>query len=275
MKLKKIYIEITNICNKNCTFCIKSKREKREMKLEEFSQIIDEVKEYTDYIYLHVKGEPLLHSQFKEIIDMCDLKNIKVNITTNGTLLSKRKDIIKNSRSIRQINISLHSYEENNDYNSLFNAVDELNKSTNIYLVYRYWTINSKTDLKKKYSMNELINHYQFNSNIIDKIYNENNIKVNETLYINKDEEFIWPSLNNCYYCEKGSCYGLKTHIGILSDGTVVPCCLDGDGIISLGNIFKTPLKEILAKEKAINIIEGFKQNRKIEELCKHCNFKK
>src|SRR5574344_1541320 len=107
MRFKKVYIEITNICNRNCTFCIKSKRNKREMQIEEFSNIIDEVKKYTDYIYLHVKGEPLLHSKFKEIIDVCDLKHMQVNITTNGTLISKKLDIIKNSKSIRQINISL------------------------------------------------------------------------------------------------------------------------------------------------------------------------
>lgn len=275
MRFKKVYIEITNICNRNCTFCIKSKRNKREMQIEEFSNIIDEVKKYTDYIYLHVKGEPLLHSKFKEIIDVCDLKHMQVNITTNGTLISKKLDIIKNSKSIRQINISLHSYKQEDDYDSLFESIDDLNKSTDIYIVYRYWTINSKTDLKKDYSINRLINHYHFNEDMIRKIYNEDNIKVNETLYINKDEEFIWPSLSNSYYFEKGSCYGLKTHIGILSDGTVVPCCLDGEGIISLGNIFETSLKQILNKNRTLDIIAGFKQNKKVEELCKHCHFKK
>lgn len=264
---KKVYIEITNICNKHCSFCSITKREKKEMSIEEFTHTIKEVKKVTNYIYLHVKGEPLLHSKIKEIIDICDNNELFVNITTNATLLTKYKELIKNSKSIRQINISLHSYK-NEDLDNLFNTVDYLNKNTKIYFVYRFWLGNKL--FKDSLVIKQLLDHYNLNINDVDI----NNIKLNNTLYINKDEEFVWPNINNSYYSEEGYCLGLKSHIGILSDGTVIPCCLDSEGIINLGNIHKESIEDILNKERTKNIINSFRNNKKIEELCKHCSFK-
>ena len=265
---KKIYIEITNKCNKNCSFCSKSIRPKKEMTIEEFKHVIKSIKGYTNYVYLHVKGEPLLHKDFKEIISICEDNDIFINLTTNATFLKNYEKDILNNKKLRQINISLHSYNSKEELKDLFNTVDNLNKNSKIYLVYRYWLGNNK--FKDSIVVQELLNHY----NLSDEAYLINNIKINDTLYINKDEEFIWPNLNNSYYNEEGYCLGLKSHIAILSDGTVVPCCLDADGIIALGNIFEESLTEILNKEKTKSIINNFKNNKKIENLCKHCSFK-
>ena len=265
---KKIYIEITNICNRNCSFCSATNRQKKEMAIEEFTHVIEEIKKYTKYIYLHVKGEPLLHSKFSDILKICEDNDIFINITTNATFLNKYYEVLKNNKKVRQINISLHSYTKTEELKDLFNTVDNLNKNTNIYLVYRYWLGNNK--FKDSIIVQELVKHY----NLDKEVYNINNIKINNTLYINKDEEFIWPDLNNKYYNEEGYCLGLKSHIGILSDGTVIPCCLDAEGIISLGNIFEESLENILNKEKTKNIINSFKNNKRIENLCKHCSFK-
>lgn len=274
MKFKKIYIEITNICNKNCSFCSKTKRKKEEMTLDNFKHVVNEIKPYTEYIYLHIKGEPLLHSKFKEIIEVCDKENIKVNITTNGILLEKNKEIIKSSKSIRQINISLHSYSDN-EFEEVFETVDYLNKSTNIYFVYRYWTLSTGKLFSDTMCLKKLDNHYKFSTEKKLELENSFNIKLNETLYINKDLEFNWPSLDNDFFIEKGTCYGLKTHIGILSNGNVVPCCLDAEGLITLGNIFEESLDEILNNPYTLKIVQGFKENKRIAELCKHCDFKK
>ncbi|HPF82645.1 MAG TPA: SPASM domain-containing protein [Bacilli bacterium] len=275
IRFKKIYIEITNSCNRNCSFCSKTNRIKKEMNLEEFKHVITEIKSFTDYVYLHVKGEPLLHSNFKEIINVCEENNINVNITTNGTLLYKYKEFIINKKCIRQINISLHSYTNLNDLKILFDTIDYINNNSNIYIVYRYWILKENESIKDNIYINSLINYYKINNDIKEKIYNESNIKINETLFINKGLEFIWPELSNNLYVETGKCYGLKTHIGILSDGTVVPCCLDGEGIIALGNIFEKSLEEILNSKRSVEIINSFNNNKRNEELCKHCNFLK
>ena len=91
--------------------------------------------------------------------------------------------------------------------------------------------------------------------------------------YVDFDSEFIWPDLNNNYYNEVGTCYALRDHLGILVDGTVVPCCLDSKGIINLGNIFEENIEDIQNSERYKKMLQGFRNNKKCEELCKHCKF--
>lgn len=262
MKFKKIYIETTNLCNLNCDFCIKNRRKKEIMTIQNFKIILSKIKNYTNYIYLHILGEPLLNPKINEFILLASNEGFNINITTNGYLIDK----IKYNKNIRQLNISLHSFDikynvELKKYlNNIFDSVEELIKN-DTYVSLRLW-------VKNKYSediINEVNNYYKVN---ITK-----NTKIKENLFFNFEKQFIWPDLNNSYYNESGKCYGLTDHIGILVDGTIVPCCLDTLGIINLGNIFKEEIDEILNKKTVIKMIEGFKNNKKEMELCKHCNF--
>lgn len=262
MKLKKIYIEITNICNLDCSFCIKNERKPEMMSLKNFEIILDKIKDYTDYIYLHILGEPLLNKDINDFINLASKKGFFINITTNGYLINK----IKNNKNIRQINISLHSFDEryNKSLDSylddIFDCSQYLSKN-NTYISYRLW-------VKSKYT-NIIIKKLQEKYNIEIK----KNLKLEKNIFINFEQEFIWPDLNNDIFIENGTCYALTDHIGILVDGTVIPCCLDTKGIIKLGNIFNNSLNHILNSKKALNMTNGFKNNKKIEELCKHCSF--
>lgn len=262
MRFKKVYIETTNLCNLNCDFCIKNRRKKEIMTIQNFKIILSKIKNYTNYIYLHILGEPLLNPKLNEFILLASNEGFNINITTNGYLIDK----IKYNKNIRQVNISLHSFDikynvELKKYlNNIFDSVEELIKN-DTYVSLRLW-------VKNKYSediINEVNNYYKVN---ITK-----NTKIKENLFFNFEKQFIWPDLNNSYYNESGKCYGLTDHIGILVDGTIVPCCLDTLGIINLGNIFKEEIDEILNKKTVIKMIEGFKNNKKEMELCKHCNF--
>ena len=272
MKFKKVYIEITNICNKNCPFCIKDSRKKEEMSPLKFEHVINEIKQYTNYIYLHVKGEPLLHSHIDEILSICDKYKIFVNITTNGSLIEKNKDILKNHKCIRQVNISTHSITNIEDIKSILSSIDYIRKDNNFYTVYRYWTLKDSLLLIDNEVINEIVKYYKIDDKLKD-IQEKDNIRIDEYTYINKELEFEWPSLNNKYYSETGYCLGLTSHIAILSNGTVVPCCLDVEGKIPLGNIFEKSLKSILESDFTQDIVNNFKNNKKICELCKHCSF--
>lgn len=248
MKFKKIYIEITNDCNLNCFFCIHNKRDVKYMSFEEFKIILDKIKRYTKYIYLHVLGEPLMHPFINEFIDEAS-KDFFVNITTNGYMLDK----ISNNKNIRQINISLHSGVSIDDVKRY---VDVLKKESIIN--YRVWVKNN---------------------NIIDKLKNlykvdiSDGVKLEDNVYVSVKDEFVWPDLNNNIYKDNGKCYGLDTHLGILVDGSVVPCCLDSKGDINLGNIFESSLGSIMTTDKYQSVVNGFKNNKRVEELCKHCGF--
>lgn len=262
---KKVYIEITNNCNLACPFCIKNKRKKEYMTFNEFKIILNKLDGYTKYLYLHVLGEPLTHSNINEFINYASSK-YKINITTNGYLIEN----IKNNKNIRQLNISLQSYNELynitlEDYmNKIFDVVDVLKEYT--YISYRIWVKNKYTKniinmINKKYNCNLEIDNLKNNTTITNKIF------------ISTNQEFIWPDLNNDYYNEIGKCYALKDHIGILVDGKVVPCCLDSVGNIELGNIYKDDLKNIINSDRFKSMLNGFNNNKKIEELCKHCKY--
>lgn len=271
-KFKKIYIEITNICNLSCSFCSKDNRVKKSITLAEMEEILKKINDYTDYIYLHVKGEPLLHPQLESILDLCLKYHKQVNLTTNATLLKERKEVLKHP-SIRQINLSLHSENNKEDYiNEIFEVVDNLKDKK---IVFRFWTMdNNNLNKKSTDIVDRIIAYYKLSPEIVDKIKKESNIIIKDNLYINKANEFVWPNINNDYYDENGYCYALKDQIAILVDGTVVPCCLDSNGVVNLGNIYQNSLEEIINNDRFNKMRLGFCNRKVIEELCKHCSFK-
>ena len=264
---KKIYIEITNSCNLKCEFCIKNTRKIEYIKIEKFKEMLNKIDKYTNYLYFHILGEPLMHPKINELIDIASSK-FKINITTNGYLIEK----IKNNKNIRQLNISLHSYNEKYGIslekylNKIFETVDILKQYT--YISYRFW-INSKYSDE----IIEMLNK-KYNTNLtFDTI--KNNTTVETNIFVSKINEFIWPDLDNKFENKCGKCYALKDHIGILVDGTIVPCCLDTKGIIKLGNIYDDEIKKIIESKKYKNILIGFQENKKIEKLCQKCKFLK
>lgn len=265
-KYKKVYIEITNSCNLSCPFCAKSERKKEFISLDNFKIILDKLKGYTDYLYFHILGEPLIHPNINELIDIAS-KNYKVNITTNGYLIKTLKD----NKHIRQLNISLHSFSDKynktlDEYlNDIFEVTDKLNEYT--FISYRLW-INSKYSKKIISKLNK-----KYNTNIDYKNI-KNNSSITKNVFISTHEEFIWPTNNHdTEKNAKGTCYALKDHIGILVDGSIVPCCLDSEGKITLGNIYKDNISDIIKSTRYQRILEGFKHNNKCEELCQKCSF--
>jgi len=268
MKLKKIYIEITNRCNLNCSFCIHNERVIKDMTMDEYKIVIDKIKNYTKEIYLHVLGEPLVHNNINEFIDYAYDNGLLVNITTNGYLINK----IKDNKHIHRLNISMHSFDELNKLSikeyldNNFLVIDNIRSNTFVSL--RLWVNNKYTN-----DMLEYINN-RYNTNIVS-IRDDLKVKISSNLIIDTNHEFIWPSLKNGYYSEIGTCQGLINHIGILCDGTIIPCCLDSAGVINLGNIYNDDIDSIYNKKIVKDMICGFKNNRKVHELCKHCYFLK
>lgn len=278
-KFKKVYIEITNVCNLSCSFCPKTKREYKYLGVEEFKHTLEEVKLYTDYIYFHLMGEPLLNPNLEKFLDLAYENNLKVNITTNGTLLPKVKEILIKSKALRQVNISLHSFEANenvNFYEYINNVLEFCNESSCIKSL-RLWNLDSY-DLKGDNKLNKdiisiLKNNFNYVGDLKSDLDMKKGLKIANNVYLNSAEKFQWPTMDIDIISEEGFCYGIRDHIGILVDGTVVPCCLDGEGNIPLGNIHTNKLEEILNSERAKRIYNGFSNRKRIEELCKRCGY--
>lgn len=286
-KYKKIYLEITNVCNLKCDFCPETKRKTKFMSDDTFTQILDQIKPFTDYIYLHVMGEPLLHPNLGSFLDISYEKGFKVNITTNGTLIAKAADILLTKPALRQINFSLHSFDGNENemskaeyINSILSFASRAIVESNIIIALRLWnleeallTVNQRT--RNLAIIHEIEAHFKLPYKIQGNLSVTKALKLGNRVYLNQDYEFKWPDLQEAEDFTRGTCFGLRNQVAILVDGTVVPCCLDSEGTINLGNLHTADFSEIINGKRAEAIKLGFCNNNVVEELCRKCGYRK
>ena len=268
----RVYVEITNICNRACTFCPGTKREKRRITVDEFSVVLDKLQGVTEYIYLHVMGEPLTHPDLCKLIDLASSRGFKCAITTNGTLLNKRGEELLDSH-VYKVNISVHSFESGTreEYlgyiNSCLDFADEASRR-GILTVLRLWNrgydegrnIDTLAMLREKFADGEWRE-------------GANGARIRHRLHLEYGDRFEWPDTEKDELGDKVFCHGLGDHFGILVDGRVVPCCLDREAAIELGNVYETDISDILASERAEKMRAGFKEKRATEELCRKCGY--
>lgn len=268
-----------------CSFCPPTARAKGLIKVEQFNKILDEIRPHTKYIYLHVKGEPLLHPRIDQLLDAAHAKGFKVNITTNGTLIKKNREKLLGKPALRQINFSLHSFDghegSENREKYLGDILDFVRdaKDFNTIISYRLWNLQQEhvTDIaarRNRETLEILENEYTLDYRIEEKVQPGKGVKIANNIYLNQDHEFRWPSLLAPEDEGKGFCHALRSQAAILVDGTVVPCCLDGEGVINLGNVNQTSFTEIVEGERANNIVEGFSRREAVEELCRKCGYR-
>lgn len=285
-QFKKFYLEITSVCNLACSFCPPTIRARQFLSPEDFAKRLDQIRPHTEYINLHVKGEPLLHPKIDELLDISYEKGFKVNITTNGTLIEKRKHQLLNKPAIRQMNFSLHSFDDNiglrdkDKYmNDIISFVMKQVSNTDMIASFRLWNLSkdNQTNLEKQRNR-ELLSMieaaFNLDFQIEERVEPGGGIKVAERVYVNQDHLFKWPSLDEEEDDGKGFCYGLRNQAAILSNGTVVPCCLDGEGVIDLGNVNEQSFSKIIKSERAQNLVDGFSRREAVEELCRKCGFR-
>lgn len=283
-KFKKIYIEITNVCNLKCEFCPVTKRKPKFMDIETFENVLSQIKPFTDYIYLHVKGEPLLHPELDKFLDLAETYKFYVNITTNGTLINKAKDKLIYKRALRQINFSLHSFDANDlsfsveEYlNNIFDFTYEVISNTNKIISYRLWNLEEDVESieKNRHILNLIEKAFNLDYKIEGKFLDKRGFKIERNVYLNAASRFEWPDNSLEESNNRGFCYGLRDQAAILVDGTVVPCCLDGEGVINLGNINENNFSNILESPRVKAIYDGFSKRQVVEELCKKCDYRR
>jgi len=268
----RVYVEITTICNRNCTFCPGTTRAPKRLSMEEFQCIVEKLKGVTNYLYLHVMGEPLTHPLLPEFVRYATEQGFLVSITTNGTLLKKCREELLSS-GVYKINISIHSFEEgsNEAYEEYISEcmkfADEASKA-GILTILRLW--NKGYDEGRNINTRSLLEEY-----FADAEWKEGGkgARIRNKLHLEYGERFEWPDMEKEDRGSEVYCYGLKDHFAILCDGRVVPCCLDREGEITLGNIFRQQIEEILSSERAKAMQKGFQCRMATEELCRKCGY--
>jgi len=267
----RVYVEITNVCNKNCSFCPKTNRKGGFMSKKQFEIAISKLKSVTNYVYLHVMGEPLLHEDVAEFVEIATKNGLKCAITTNGTLLARRGDeIIK--AGVYKVNISLHSFQDadegaHREYVSACADFADKASKNGVLCVFRLW--NGGSDFNMNENTLKILKE-KFADPWVD---GKRGARIRDKLHLEYADEFSWPDMNAELLGERVFCYGLKDHFGVLCDGTVIPCCLDHNGDMVLGNIFEEEIEDILCSQKALAIKEGFEKRVAAMELCKRCGY--
>jgi radical SAM protein with 4Fe4S-binding SPASM domain len=238
----------------------------------EFARVLEQLKGQTEYVYYHLMGEPLTHPDLPLFLRMAKEKEFKSVITTNGTLLAKRQREIL-SAGVHKVSISLHSFEEGSDeaYLRYMSGVCDFADAASgmgVIVVFRLW--NRGFDGGRNDTAYEYLRSYFKDG---DWIGNTRGMRIRKGLFLEWGDRFTWPDRNAPVQSDTVYCYGMRDHFGILCDGSVVPCCLDSDGVITLGNIFDTDISDILSSKRARDIADGFACRTASEELCRRCAY--
>lgn len=282
-KFSKVHIEISNVCNLQCSFCPEVIRTKKLMDLELFESVIKQVAPMTEQVAFHLMGDPLLHPHLKEMIEICRLHGARIFFVTNGVLLKAEKAALLLDPAFRQINFSLHSFHDNygakdpGEYlKRIFDFTEQaFTQRPDLYLNYRLWNLQETrgSGPHNREMLERIADHFGITAPAEVDVRFKKSFKIKNRLFLHFDTEFKWPEIHLPVLNTRGFCYGLKSHFGILADGTVVPCCLDKEGSIPLGNARDLPIEEILNNPRSRAIRKGFSDGKLVEELCRRCQY--
>ena len=271
-RFNKVYLEISNLCNLRCAFCPGTKRAPHRMTEDEFSALLPKIRPFSDYLYFHLMGEPLCHPLLGRFLELAGQAGFKVILTTNGTLLRKMQDVLLSAPALHKVNISLHAFEANDlavPFDQYLRGCFAFGKAAEgkCIISYRLWNGGGADEL---------------NGQILDTmaeyfprpwVEERRGPRLGQKIYLEYGDKFDWPDLNAADNGERVFCYGLRDQIGVLCDGTVVPCCLDHEGDLALGNLHETTMDAILETNRAKAIYEGFQKGKAAEELCRKCGY--
>ena len=271
-RFNKIYLEISNVCNLRCSFCPGTRRPPKVMDEATFASLLPKLRPWTDYLYFHLMGEPLCHPHLETLLRLANDTGFKVILTTNGTLLQKQQAMLLRSPGLHKVNVSLHAFEANDLQMPFGQYLDQclsFGKAAEgkVLVSYRLWNSGGQEAL---------------NDQILDAlacyfpkpwVQERRGIRIGQRVYLEHGDKFDWPDLGAAEGSDAVFCYGLRDQLGVLCDGTVVPCCLDHEGDLALGNLLEDSMEEILETDRAKAIYEGFSHGKAAEELCRKCGY--
>ena len=285
--IKKAYFEITNVCNMNCSFCLGTKRQKGFVSLENFERIAQKLSGKIPYLYLHLMGEPTVHPELSRILEIADSLGFKVIITTNGTTLAQKGDILLSSDAIYKVSISLHSIEANGKekegmmHEYLDSCFDFCKRASEkgIISVMRLWNLDGDETIGENSDNPEILTQMrQYFGGKWAKT--RSGMRIDDKVFLEYGEKFDWPDPTKIPELSESDdakyfCHGLRDQIGILWNGDVVPCCLDGEGTIVLGNLLDSTIEEILSSKQAKYFYDSFSAKKAPHPLCRTCGYAK
>lgn len=264
-RFHRIYVELTNRCGQACDFCPPKTQPNRTLSLAEVELLAPQLAHHTRTVACHVMGDPLMIPNLGDYLDILQRFGLQAELTSSGFPMQHSGTQILHHPAIRQINFSLHAYEANHSKISMVQYLQPIlafcDGPRSSFVNLRIWMEGNEALIQS------LKHHYGVT------IRPERLTQLAPYVRLHREVPFEWPSLDSIQESD-GFCHGLSGQIGILADGTVVPCCLDKDGIINLGNVLDDSLESILASSRAVAICEGFAHGQAVESLCRKCCYK-
>ena len=284
MKFYRIYIELTNVCGLRCSFCPTKNLPNSTMSLEFFEEVVQQAQGFTKEIACHVVGDPLTLSNLSDYLDIIHKYKMKAMLTTSGYFMKKHAFETLFHPAVKQINVSLNAFNKNDTsitfeqyMKPILNLCKEkVKQEKELFINLRMWNLD------------EIMSEKEFNSELFNALENafkveldlesldpkeKKSIRLDNKVLLHFDNYFEWPSLQNKNYGH-GTCQGLSSHIGVLANGDVVPCCLDSEAVMKLGNLKEQSLKDVVYGKRASDMINGFKEGKCSEEMCLKCSYK-
>ena len=275
--VSRLYLEITTCCNLSCSFCPGTKRPAAFLSPEQFRYLAQKLRPYGQYLYLHVMGEPLLHPQLPQLLAICRELDFRANLTTNGTLLPKKQAQLLAAPALRKVSISLHSFEANaaGDFSAYLSGCADFAaaaKKAGILSDFRLWNLDGAATRGLHDQNDAILDHLH---RVFPGAWQKNTWgwRLEDKIFLSYGERFDWPDEDAQDHGTAGRCHALSDQLAVLCDGTVVPCCLDHEGALALGNLFTQELSEILASPRACRMQDGFARGERSEPLCRRCGY--
>ena len=271
-RFQKVYLEISNLCNLSCAFCPGTRRKPKRMTQEELDILLPRLRPWTDFLYFHLMGEPLCHPQLESFLESAGKQGFKVILTTNGTLLQQQQPLLLASEALHKVNISLHAFEANDlamPFETYLQQCFAFGKAAEgrKLVVFRLWNQGGAEE-RNADILAAMASYFPK-----PWVQERKGTRIGNRIYLEYGDKFDWPDLKAEDQGEQVFCYGLRDQIGVLCDGTVVPCCLDHEGDLALGNLLETDLQEILDSDRAKAIYHGFQHRQATEALCRRCGY--
>ncbi|MFP6144790.1 radical SAM/SPASM domain-containing protein [Helicobacter pylori] len=275
---KKIYIELSDICGLQCSFCPNPKNVRGVMPLELFEKVCKEVAPLTPIITLHVLGDPCKLKNLNRYLNVAKRFSLKVDLVTSGEYLRDFEALLQDI--IYQISISLDAGLDHHNKLNQHRYIQKIlefcrykcEKNSEVFLNLR---IQDSTLEKHQNLIKPFLESFECIS--LETLISQGRARLFKKSFLNIQKTFKWPNLNAQNPLNQESkipyCYGLIKQIAILSNGVVVPCCMDTQAHINLGDLNHTPLKDILNSQKAMAIKTHFLKGEALELLCKNCSY--
>ncbi|MGL2624995.1 radical SAM/SPASM domain-containing protein [Helicobacter pylori] len=275
---KKIYIELSDICGLQCGFCPNPKNIRGVMPLELFEKVCKEAAPLTPIITLHVLGDPCKLKNLNRYLNAAKRFSLKVDLVTSGVYLHNFETLLQDA--IYQISISLDAGLDNHNKLNQHRYIQKIlefcrykfEKNSEVFLNLR---IQDGTLEKHQNLIKPFLESFECVS--LENLKSQGRVRLFKKSFLNIQKTFKWPDLNAPNPLNQESkipyCYGLIKQIAILSNGVVVPCCMDTQAHINLGDLNHTPLKDVLNSQKAMAIKTHFLKGEALEPLCQNCSY--